>query len=62
MCVSLRKHDEPLFLPVGGSAMATMFPIPVRFAQSPASGLSRRGTMFIALRRALEVTCATPLM
>ena len=60
MHVYLRRHDALLFLPVGDRAMETMFPIPGRFAQSPAGGLSRRGTMSIPVRRALGVTCPTP--
>ena len=38
MCVSIKRHDAIPFLPVGDQAMGTIFPIPGRFAQSPAVG------------------------
>ena len=60
MCVYQKRHDAPPFLPVGDEAMGTMFLIPGRFAESPAGGLSRRGTMFIPVHRALGVTCPIP--
>ena len=42
--------------------MGTVSHIPGRFARSPAGGLSRRGTVFVPVRRALGVTCPTPPM
>ena len=46
--------------PVSDKGMGTMFPIPGQFSLSPASGLSRCGTMLIPLRSGLGVTCRPP--